>query len=148
MTNKIINDFGDDGMEIDISTKTYPNKSILVDRDIYFDIDGKATANGKRYCIITQDKVKRYLGRVIMGLTKVDKHQKVVHKDGLHVDYRKDNLTIVTGGEVDRSRQDKPLREYYLSYLRDSGLAAAYEDARLNENEKRMIRELERFELS
>lgn len=116
--NKILNDFGKDGLEIDISTRTYPNKSILIDRDIYEDMNGRITANGSKYVIITLDDSgkKMYLGRYILDLDDSDK-LRVICKDGLRCDYRRDNLEAVDRTEVKRTKV-KTVRNIHLALIR------------------------------
>jgi hypothetical protein len=102
--NIILNDFGDDGLEIDISTRSY-TKSILIDRDTYYAIQriGRITALGSKHVVVQLPKQQYvYLGRYILGLTSSDKKFVVQTKDGLYVDYRKKNLEVVPYTAIDR----------------------------------------------
>jgi hypothetical protein len=116
--NTILQDFGDEGYQIDISTRTYKNKTILIDRDVFDNITGRITANGEKYVIITIDGRKMYLSRYIMGMFASDK-RRVIHKDSSIVDYRLDNLKAVAPKDVPRTTA-KSVRQYYLKYIKDN----------------------------
>lgn len=86
-----------DTIVIDVSTKTYPNRHIMLDRDVFESSTGRATALGCINVILADPNVGKILiARYIMGLTSADKC-KVYHLDGECFNYTRENLGTVKG---------------------------------------------------
>ena len=113
LVNRIENDFGDEGLYIDISSRVNLKKFLLIDRVFYEEHDGRIYQQGRTIVIQTKGGRPISLGRYIMGLSKGDPRI-VICKDRLLVDYRRDNLMV----RDKRGLTHRPRKKSYTQMVR------------------------------